>query len=338
MTQVFNRAPYPATRLRRLRRHDHLRDMLSESILLPRHLIAPVFVLPGQGQRESIHSMPGVERLSADLLLRQAEDWLRLGITQLALFPVVPQPDKSLDAAAAWDEQGLVQQTLRLLKRELPELVLISDVALDPYTSHGQDGLTDEQGYVVNDTTVAALVQQAVSHAQAGADIVAPSDMMDGRVGAIRQALEQQGMVNTIILSYAAKYASAYYGPFRDAVGSAANLKRGHKKHYQMDSGNRLEALHEVALDLQEGADMVMVKPGLPYLDLVREIKDTFGVPTLAYQVSGEYAMHRAAIDAGWLSDSVIIESLLCLRRAGADGILTYHAAQAAQMLRAQAG
>lgn len=334
MPSVFSRAPFPGTRLRRVRRHDRLREMVSETVLLPRHLIAPVFVLPGQNQRQPIHSMPGVERLSVDLLLKQAEDWLKLGVTQLALFPVTPAEDKSAEAEAAWHPDGLVQQTLRTLKKELPELVLISDVALDPYTLSGQDGLTDETGYVLNDETVEILVKQALSHAEAGADIVAPSDMMDGRIGAIRQALEAEGHRNTVILAYAAKYASAYYGPFRDAVGSAANLKGGHKKNYQMDSGNRLEALHEVALDLQEGADMVMVKPGLPYLDLVREIKTTFGVPTLAYQVSGEYAMQQAAIAAGYLSDAVILESLLCLRRGGADGILTYYAGQAAAMLK----
>ncbi len=334
MPTAFARGPFPATRMRRLRRQDALREMVSEHHLQPRHLIAPVFVLPGQNQRQVIHSMPGVERLSADLLLTQAESWLRLGVSKLALFPVTPAEDKSLTAESAWQDNGLVQSTLRLLKKELPELLLISDVALDPYTSHGQDGLVDDTGYVMNDETVTALVKQALSHAEAGADVVAPSDMMDGRVGAIRQALESGGQVHTSILSYAAKYASAYYGPFRDAVGSAANLKGGHKKHYQMDAGNRLEALHEVALDLQEGADMVMVKPGLPYLDLVREIKDTFGVPTFVYQVSGEYAMHQAAIQNGWLSEAVILESLFCLRRGGADGLLTYFAQRAAAMLQ----
>lgn len=335
MALSLNRAPYPATRLRRLRRHDALRNMFSETSLRPEHLIAPVFVLPGQRQRQAITSMPGIERLSVDLLLDHAQMLLSLGVNTLALFPVTPQEDKSPGAEAAWHPEGLVQTTLRTLKKELPELILISDVALDPYTSHGQDGLTDDTGYVVNDPTVEALVRQALSHAEAGADIVAPSDMMDGRVGTIRQALEAQGHVHTAILAYAAKYASAYYGPFRDAVGSASNLKGGHKKHYQMDPGNRLEALHEVALDLQEGADMVMVKPGQPYLDLVREIKQQFGVPTLVYQVSGEYAMHQAAIQNGWLSEAVILESLLGLRRGGADGILTYFAEKAARMLRA---
>jgi porphobilinogen synthase len=338
MTDVFNRAAYPATRMRRLRRHDNVRSMVSETILLPQHLIAPVFVIEGQQQRQPIASMPDVERLSIDLLLKHAEHLLSLGVSKMALFPVTPQSDKSPTADAAWRPDGLAQTAIRTLKREFPDMVLISDVALDPYTSNGQDGLTDDSGYVVNDPTVEALVKQALSHAEAGVDIVAPSDMMDGRVGVIRQALEQHGFVHTAIMSYAAKYASAYYGPFRDAVGSASNLKGGHKKHYQMDSGNRLEALHEVALDLQEGADMVMVKPGQPYLDLVREVKDTFGVPTFVYQVSGEYAMHQAAIQNGWLSKAVILESLLGLRRGGADGILTYYAADAARMLREQLG
>ncbi len=331
---VFNRAAFPATRLRRLRRHDALRALVTENHLAPQHLIAPVFVLPGQNQREAVKSMPHVERLSPDLLLKKAEQLLNLGINTLALFPVTPAEDKSSDAKHAYASDGLIQSTLRLLKQKLPELLLISDVALDPYTLSGQDGLTDESGYVLNDETVYILVQQALSHAEAGADIVAPSDMMDGRIGAIRQALEQQGFYNTAIMAYAAKYASAYYGPFRDAVGTAGTLKGAHKKHYQMDAGNRLEALHEVALDLQEGADMVMVKPGQPYLDLVREIKTTFGVPTFAYQVSGEYAMHRAAIDHGWLAESVILEALLGFRRAGADGILTYFAEDAARLLK----
>jgi len=335
MTRVFNRGAYPATRLRRLRRHDHVREMVSETILQPRHLIAPVFVLPGVQQRQAIVSMPNIERLSVDLLLKHAETLLSLGVSKLALFPVTPQDDKSLLAEAAWRDDGLAQTAIRTLKRELPELVLISDVALDPYTSHGQDGITDDTGYVINDQTVDALVKQALSHAEAGADIVAPSDMMDGRIGAIRQALEAQGHIHTAIMSYAAKYASAYYGPFRDAVGSAGNLKGGHKKNYQMDPANRLEALQEVALDLQEGADMVMVKPGQPYLDVVREVKETFGVPTFVYQVSGEYAMHMAAIQNGWLSEAVILESLIGLRRGGADGILTYFAEAAARQMRA---
>lgn len=334
MSYSFNRAPFPATRLRRVRKHDHIREMVTEHELLAKHLICPVFVLPGQNQTQDIHSMPGVQRLSADLLLKKAETLLSLGVSKLALFPVTPQQDKSLHASAAWQADGLVQNTIRLLKKELPDMVLISDGALDPYTTHGQDGIIDDIGYVLNDETVEALVKQALSHAEAGADIIAPSDMMDGRIGAIRQALEHHGFIYTNLMAYSAKYASAYYGPFRDAVGSASNLKGGHKKNYQMNPGNRAEALHEVALDLQEGADMVMVKPGQPYLDLVREVKDTFGVPTFVYQVSGEYAMHMAAIQNGWLSDAVILESLLGFRRAGADGILTYFAETAARMLK----
>ncbi len=336
MTYAFNRE-FPATRLRRLRKHDQVRNMVREHDLLSKHLIYPVFVLPGTNQRQDIHSMPGIQRVSADLLLKQAERLLTLGVSKLALFPVTPQEDKSLDASAAWHEDGLVQNTIRLLKKELPDIVLISDGALDPYTTHGQDGLIDDSGYVLNDETVEALVKQALSHAEAGVDIVAPSDMMDGRIGAIRQALESKGFIHTAIMAYSAKFASSYYGPFRDAVGSASNLKGGNKKSYQMDFGNRAEALHEVALDLQEGADMVMVKPGQPYLDLVREVKDTFGVPTFVYQVSGEYAMHMAAIQNGWLNESVILESLLGFRRAGADGILTYFAEKAAIMLKDQA-
>ncbi|RZA06666.1 MAG: porphobilinogen synthase [Moraxellaceae bacterium] len=336
MTYSFNRAPFPATRLRRIRKHDHIREMVTEHELLAKHLIYPVFVLPGQNQTQDIHSMPGVQRLSADLLLKKAENLLNLGVSKLALFPVTPQEDKSLAAEAAWHPDGLVQNTIRLLKKELPEMVLISDGALDPYTTHGQDGIIDDTAYVLNDETVEALVKQALSHAEAGVDIVAPSDMMDGRVGAIRQGLEQNGFIYTNIMAYSAKYASAYYGPFRDAVGSAGNLKGGHKKNYQMNPGNRAEALHEVAMDLQEGADMVMVKPGQPYLDLVREVKDTFGVPTFVYQVSGEYAMHMAAIQNGWLSEAVILESLVGFRRAGADGVLTYFAETAAKMLRGQ--
>jgi len=319
-----------------MRRHDQVRAMVCETTLSPAHLIAPVFVLPGINQREPIHSMPGVDRLSSDLLLKKAETLLTLGVSKLALFPVTPQADKSAQAEAAWQDDGLVQTTIRTLKKELPDMVLISDGALDPYTLSGQDGLTDASGYVLNDETVEVLVKQALSHAAAGVDIIAPSDMMDGRIGAIRQALESHGYIHTSIMAYSAKFASSYYGPFRDAVGSAANLKGANKKNYQMDYGNRLEALHEIALDLQEGADMVMVKPGQPYLDLVREAKDQFGVPTFAYQVSGEYAMHMAAIQNGWLSEAVILESLIGFRRAGADGILTYFAERAAQMLKDQ--
>lgn len=334
MTYTFNRPAFPATRMRRVRKNDQLRAMVSETHLTADHLIYPVFVLPGQQQTQDIPSMPNVQRLSADLLLKKAETLLELGVSKLALFPVTPQQDKSLTAEAAWDENGLVQTTCRLLKKELPEMVLITDGALDPYTTHGQDGIIDDTGYVLNDETVECLVKQALSHAAAGADVIAPSDMMDGRIGAIRQALEQNDFIYTNIMAYSAKYASSFYGPFRDAVGSASNLKGGNKYNYQMDIGNRAEALHEIALDLQEGADMVIVKPGMPYLDVVREVKDTFGVPTFLYQVSGEYAMLAGAIQNGWLSDSVILESLMCCRRAGADGIWTYFAEDAARKLK----
>jgi porphobilinogen synthase len=278
--------------------------------------------------------MPGVERLSVDLLIEYAKQLLSLGVTTIDLFPVIDPSLKTEKAENAYDENGLAVTAIKAIKDAIPEMVVMTDVALDPYTSHGQDGLLDETGYVTNDATVEALVKQALSHARAGADIISPSDMMDGRIGALRQALDGERFVNTAIMAYSAKYASAYYGPFRDAVGSAGNLKGGHKKQYQMDFGNRAEALHEVALDIQEGADMVMIKPGQPYLDLVREVKDTFGVPTYAYQVSGEYAMHMAAIQNGWLTDAVILESLMGFRRAGADGILTYFAMTAAQQLQ----
>lgn len=334
MTYTFNRPAFPATRMRRIRKNDQLRAMVSETHLKPHHLIYPVFVLPGQNQRQEIPSMPNIHRLSADLLLKKAEQLLELGVSKLALFPVTPQEDKSLSAEAAWRDDGLVQETCRLLKKELPEMVLITDGALDPYTTHGQDGIIDDTGYVLNDETVECLVKQALSHAAAGADVIAPSDMMDGRIGAIRQALEQNNFIYTNIMAYSAKYASSFYGPFRDAVGSANNLKGGNKYNYQMDVGNRAEALHEIALDLQEGADMVIVKPGMPYLDIVREVKDTFGVPTFIYQVSGEYAMLAGAIQNGWLSESVILESLMSCRRAGADGIWTYFADVAAQKLK----
>ncbi|MCL9677394.1 MULTISPECIES: porphobilinogen synthase [Acinetobacter] len=334
MTYTFNRPAFPATRMRRIRKNDQLRAMVSETHLTPHHLIYPVFVLPGQNQRQEIPSMPNIHRLSADLLLKKAEQLLELGVSKLALFPVTPQEDKSLNAEAAWRDDGLVQETCRLLKKELPEMVLITDGALDPYTTHGQDGIIDDTGYVLNDETVECLVKQALSHAAAGADVIAPSDMMDGRIGAIRQALEQNNFIYTNIMAYSAKYASSFYGPFRDAVGSASNLKGGNKYNYQMDVGNRAEALHEIALDLQEGADMVIVKPGMPYLDIVREVKDTFGVPTFIYQVSGEYAMLAGAIQNGWLSESVILESLMSCRRAGADGIWTYFADVAAQKLK----
>ncbi len=335
MTYTFNRPAFPATRMRRIRKNEHLRSMVRETHLTPDHLIYPVFVLPGQKQTQDIPSMPNIQRLSADLLVKKAERLLELGVSKLALFPVTPQEDKSLSAEAAWCEDGLVQNTLRLLKKELPEMVLITDGALDPYTTHGQDGIIDETGYVLNDETVAALIKQGLSHAEAGADIFAPSDMMDGRIGAIRQAFEANGHIYTSIMAYSAKYASSFYGPFRDAVGSSSNLKGGNKYNYQMDVGNRAEALHEIALDIQEGADMVIVKPGMPYLDIVREVKDTFGVPTFVYQVSGEYAMHMAAISHGWLKrDEIILESLMCIKRAGADAILTYFAKEAAKLLQ----
>ena len=334
MTYTFNRPAFPATRMRRIRKNDQLRQMVSETQLGTQHLIYPVFLLDGKQQRQDIPSMPNVQRLSADLLLKKAESLLELGVSKLALFPVTPQSDKSLTAEAAWREDGLVQRTCRLLKKELPEMVLITDGALDPYTTHGQDGIIDETGYVLNDETIECLIKQSLSHAEAGADVVAPSDMMDGRIGAIRQALEQNGFIYTNIMAYSAKYASSFYGPFRDAVGSATNLKGGNKYNYQMDIGNRAEALHEIALDIQEGADMVIVKPGMPYLDIVREVKNTFGVPTFVYQVSGEYAMLSAAIQNGWLSDSVILESLMSCRRAGADGIWTYFADVAAQKIK----
>ncbi|AMW78091.1 delta-aminolevulinic acid dehydratase [Acinetobacter sp. TGL-Y2] len=334
MTYTFNRPAFPATRMRRIRKNDKLRTMVRETHLSADHLIYPVFVLPGQNQNQDIASMPNIQRLSADLLLNKAEKLLQLGVSKLALFPVTPQEDKSLNAEAAWRDDGLVQSTVRLLKKEFPEMVLITDGALDPYTTHGQDGILDETGYVLNDETVECLIKQGLSHAEAGADVFAPSDMMDGRIAAIRQAFEANGHIYTNIMAYSAKYASSFYGPFRDAVGSASNLKGGNKYTYQMDVGNRAEALHEIALDIQEGADMVIVKPGMPYLDIVREVKDTFGIPTFVYQVSGEYAMLAAAIQNGWLSESVILESLMSCRRAGADGIWTYFAEDAAKMLK----
>ena len=332
MSYIFNRS-FPNTRLRRLRYNDNIRAMVQETSIEPKHLIAPVFVIEGKQQRQAVASMPGVERLSVDLLIEYAKQLLSLGVTTIDLFPVISPNLKSLQAEHAYDENGLACNAIKAIKDALPEMVVMTDVALDPYTSHGQDGIVDDNGYVLNDITVDILAKQALSHARAGADIISPSDMMDGRIAALRQALDGENFINTAIMAYSAKYASAYYGPFRDAVGSAGNLKGGHKKQYQMDFGNRAEALHEVALDIQEGADMVMVKPGQPYLDLVREVKDTFGVPTYAYQVSGEYAMHMAAIQNGWLSEDVILESLLGFRRAGADGILTYFAMTAAKQL-----
>ncbi|MCH8497946.1 MAG: porphobilinogen synthase [Marinobacter sp.] len=326
---------FPATRLRRNRRDTFSRRLVRETHLSVDNLIYPMFVIEGEHQREAVASMPGVERLSIDLLVAEARELVELGIPAVALFPVVRPEEKNLDGSAAWDPDGLAQRAVRALKKSVPELGVITDVALDPFTTHGQDGIIDRDGYVLNDITVEALVRQAVSHARAGADVVAPSDMMDGRIGAIREALEKNGFENTRILAYSAKYASSYYGPFRDAVGSAANLGKGSKSSYQMDPANGQEALHEVAMDLTEGADMVMVKPGMPYLDIVYRVKQELQVPVFVYQVSGEYAMHMAAAEKGWLdADAVMMESLMCLRRAGADAILTYFAKRAARLLR----
>ena len=328
-------APYPLSRPRRLRRDAFSRNLVREHSLSSHDLIYPVFVLDGQNRREAVGSMPGVERLSLDLLMPVAEDCVKLGIPALALFPVIDQSLKTPDGREATNPDGLVPRVVRALKQVFPELGVMTDVALDPYTSHGQDGLLDDNHYILNDATVEILVQQALAQAAAGVDMVAPSDMMDGRIGAIRQGLEAAGFVNTRIMAYSAKYASAFYGPFRDAVGSAANLGKADKKVYQMDPGNTNEALREVALDIAEGADMVMVKPGMPYLDIVRRVKDEFGVPTFAYQVSGEYAMLKAAAQNGWLAhDAVMMESLLAFKRAGADGILTYFARDAARLLK----
>ena len=328
------RGPFPVTRMRRMRKDDFSRRLMRETTLTVNDLIYPMFVIEGQGQREKVPSMPGIERLTLDELQKEARLLADLGIPAIALFPVTPQNRKSLDAREAYNPNGLAQQAVKAVKDVAPEIGVITDVALDPFTTHGQDGIIDSDGYVLNDITTETLMKQAQSHAEAGADIVAPSDMMDGRIGAVRQILEETGHVNTRIMAYSAKYASSYYGPFRDAVGSAANLKGADKATYQMDPANRLEALHEVALDLEEGADMVMVKPGMPYLDVVREVKDQFGAPTFVYQVSGEYAMHCAAFENGWLNrDSVILESLNCIKRAGADGILTYFAKAAAELL-----
>jgi len=329
------RGPFPGTRMRRLRANDFARRLVRENALTPADLIYPVFVLEGEGQREPVPSMPGVERLSIDLLVALAGEIQALGIPALALFPVVPAERKSLDAEEAYSADGLAQRAVRALKQACPLLGVMTDVALDPFTTHGQDGIIDEAGYVLNDRTTEVLVRQAASHAEAGADIVAPSDMMDGRIGAIRSVLEGDGHVNTLIMSYAAKYASSYYGPFRDAVGSSGNIKGGNKFSYQMDPGNSDEALHECALDLGEGADMIMVKPGMPYLDIVRRVSDELGAPTFAYQVSGEYAMHMAAFEQGWLSrEAVMLESLLAFKRAGCAGILSYFAIDAARALQ----
>ena len=325
---------FPATRLRRNRRDDFSRRLVRENQLSVDDLILPVFVLDGTNRREEVPSMPGVERLSIDLLLKEAEEWVALGIPALALFPVTPVEKKSLDAAEAWNPDAIAQRAIRALRERFPDLGVISDVALDPFTTHGQDGILDDNNYVMNEETVDALVRQAISHADAGAQIVAPSDMMDGRIQAMREALEIAGHTNVRIMAYSAKYASAYYGPFRDAVGSAANLGKANKSTYQMDPANSNEALHEVATDLSEGADMVMVKPGMPYLDILHSVKDEFKAPTFVYQVSGEYAMHMAAIQNGWLSEAVIMESLVAFKRAGADGILTYFAVHAAKQLK----
>ena len=330
-----SRAPWPATRMRRMRRDDFSRRLMREHTLTVDDLIYPVFVLEGSNQTEAVPSMPGVERKSIDLLVEEARELAELGIPAMALFPVTPADVKTLDGREAWNPDGLAQRAVRAIKAAVPEMGVITDGALDPFTTHGQDGIIDDNGYVLNDVTVDALVKQALSHADAGADMVAPSDMMDGRIGAIREALENHGHIHTRIMAYSAKYASAYYGPFRDAVGSAGNLGKADKTTYQMDPANSDEALHEIALDLAEGADVVMVKPGMPYLDVVRRVKDEFKVPVYAYQVSGEYAMHMAAFQNGWLDqDKVMMESLLAFKRAGADGILTYFAKAAAIKLK----
>ena len=330
-----NTSAYPATRPRRMRRDDSTRRLMRENHVHVDDLIYPMFIIEGNSTREAIESMPGIERVSIDELLQEAEQLVKLGIPAVALFPVIVADKKSEDAAEAWNPDGLAQTAVKALKDKFPELGVITDVALDPFTTHGQDGLINEQGYVMNDETVEALVKQAVSHANAGADIVAPSDMMDGRVAAIRTALEKSGHTNTRILAYSAKYASAFYGPFREAVGSSANLGSGDKKTYQMDPANSDEALREVDLDVNEGADIVMVKPGLPYLDIVSRVKDTFQMPTFVYQVSGEYAMLKAASNNGWLDErTTVMETLVACKRAGADAILTYYAKQAAEWLQ----
>ena len=333
--QMTTFAPFPSGRPRRLRRDAFTRNLVRENVLTPHDLIYPVFVTEGKGQRVPIASMPGVERLSLDLLLPVAEECVKLGIPVMALFPVIDGTLKTYDGVEATNPDGLVPRVVRELKKQFPDLGVMTDVALDPFTTHGQDGLPDQNGYIMNDETTAMLVRQALCQAGAGVDIVAPSDMMDGRIGAIRNALEANGHIHTRIMAYSAKYASAFYGPFRDAVGSAGNLGKADKKVYQMDPGNTDEALREVALDIAEGADMVMVKPGMPYLDVVRRVKDEFKVPTFAYQVSGEYAMLKAAAQNGWLDhDAVMLESLLAFKRAGADGVLTYFAIDAARLLQ----
>ena len=328
-------APFPANRPRRLRRDDFTRNLVREHRVTAHDLIYPVFVLDGQNQRQQVGSMPGVERLSLDLLLPVAEDCVKLGIPVMALFPVIEPSLKTPDGAEAFNPKGLVPRVVAELKKRFPELGVMTDVALDPYTSHGQDGLLDDTGYILNDPTVAVLSRQALAQAEAGVDIVAPSDMMDGRIAAVRDALEGAGQVHTRIMAYSAKYASAFYGPFRDAVGSAANLGKSNKKVYQMDPGNTDEALREVAMDIAEGADMVMVKPGMPYLDIVRRVKDEFRLPTYAYQVSGEYAMIKAAAQNGWVDhDKIMMEAMLCFKRAGANGVLTYFARDIARLLQ----
>lgn len=334
MSKSLHRGGFPNTRMRRMRSNDFSRRMMRETVLTVNDLIFPIFVLEGNNKKESVASMPGVERLSIDLLVEEAKLLNSLGVPAIALFPVTPDSAKSEFAEAAYNADGLAQRAVKAIKDAVPEIGVITDVALDPFTIHGQDGIVDSSGYVLNDRTVEALVKQAVSHAEAGADIVAPSDMMDGRIGAVRVALEQASFVNTKILAYSAKYASSYYGPFRDAVGSAGNLKGADKYSYQMDPANSDEALHECALDLEEGADMIMVKPGMPYLDIVRRVKDELAVPTFVYQVSGEYAMHVAAFQNGWLDkEQVMMESLIAFKRAGADGILTYFAKDVAKYL-----
>lgn len=325
---------FPARRMRRMRKHDFSRRLMAENQISVNDLIYPMFILMGKDRRETVESMPGIERLSIDLMLQEAEYLAKLGVPAIALFPVVSQDFKSICAAEAHNPEGLVQRAVRLLKEHVPQMGVITDVALDPFTTHGQDGIIDEGGYVINDVTTEVLIKQALSHAEAGADVIAPSDMMDGRIGAIREALEEAGYIHTQIMAYSAKYASNYYGPFRDAVGSSSNLKGGDKKTYQMDPANSDEALHEVAMDVNEGADMVMVKPGMPYLDVVRRVKTELKVPTFAYQVSGEYAMHMAAIQNGWLKErETVMESLMCFKRAGADGVLTYFAKSVAEWL-----
>ncbi len=332
---TYNNINFPHTRMRRMRYHDFSRRLMRENNLTVDDLIYPVFVMEGTHQKESISSMPGVSRMSLDILLAEAEEIYKLGIPAIALFPVTPAHQKSDNAAEAYNPEGLAQRSVRALKQAFPQLGIITDVALDPFTSHGQDGLIDQNGYVLNDETIEVLVKQALSHAEAGADVVAPSDMMDGRIGAIRVALEAQNYTNTLILAYSAKYASSFYGPFRDAVGSAGNLGKSNKYSYQMDPANSDEAMREIQLDLQEGADMVMVKPGMPYLDIIRKVKEQYGVPTFAYQVSGEYAMIKAAAMNGWLDEKqVVLESLLAFKRAGSDAILTYYAKSVARWLQ----